>query len=101
MQFHTLTLNGDPTSTYYATRLIGYNASKAAVDMLTVQLAEELRDTTIVVNSVSPGFVRTDLTGNHGSMTPAEGAKLPVEYALLGEDAVSGQFIEASGPTPW
>ncbi|WP_102959073.1 SDR family oxidoreductase [Mangrovicella endophytica] len=97
----SLTLNGDPTSTYYAARLIGYNASKAALNMLTVQLSEELRDTAIVVNSVSPGYVKTDLTGHGGWLTPEEGARLPVQYALLGEDAVSGQFVEAGGPTPW
>jgi len=98
----SLTVNGDPTSPYYDARLIGYNASKAAVNMLTVQLAQELRDTAIVVNSVSPGYVKTDLTGHTGYMTPEEGARLPVQYALLSEDnAVSGKFIEASGVTPW
>lgn len=97
----SLTLNGDPTSPYYAARLIGYNASKAALNMLTVQLAEELRDTSIAVNSVSPGYVKTDLTGHTGFMTPEEGARLPVKYALLAENAVSGRFVEASGETPW
>ena len=93
--------NGDPTSPYYSARLIGYNASKAALNMLTVQLAEELRGTPIVVNSISPGFVKTDLNGHTGVMTPEEGARLPVEYALLGEDAVSGRFVEPGGETPW
>ncbi|MBS1020234.1 MULTISPECIES: SDR family oxidoreductase [Gluconobacter] len=97
----SLWVNGDPTSPYYSARLIGYNASKAAVNMLTVQLAQELLDTRIVVNSVSPGYVKTDLTGFTGFMTPEEGAKLPVEYALLGENAVSGRFVEAAGETPW
>jgi NAD(P)-dependent dehydrogenase (short-subunit alcohol dehydrogenase family) len=98
----SLTVNGDPTSPYYDARLIGYNASKAAVNMLTVQLAQELRNTAIVVNSISPGYVKTDLTGHTGYMTPEEGARLPVQYALLSEDnAVSGKFIEASGVTPW
>lgn len=97
----SLTLNGDPNSPYYSARLMGYNASKAALNMLTVQLAEELRNTSIIVNSVSPGYVKTDLTGHNGFMTAEEGAKLPVEYALLGENAVSGRFIEASGQTPW
>lgn len=41
----SLTLNGDPSSPYYSARLIGYNASKAALNMLTVQLSAELRDT--------------------------------------------------------
>lgn len=94
----SLTLNGDPSSTYYAAQYIGYNASKAALNMLTVQLREELRGTPIVVNSVSPGFVKTDLTG-YGSMTPTEGAKLPVQYALAGE--ATGIFVEPSGETPW
>jgi NAD(P)-dependent dehydrogenase (short-subunit alcohol dehydrogenase family) len=97
----SLELNGDPTSPYYSARLIGYNASKAALNMLTVQLAQELRDTPHVINSVSPGYVKTDLTGHTGFMTAEEGAKLPVAYALLGDDAVSGRFVEASGETPW
>ncbi|TPG88764.1 SDR family oxidoreductase [Pseudomonas caspiana] len=97
----SLTLNGDPTSPYYSARLIGYNASKAALNMLTVQLAEELRGTSIVVNSVSPGYVKTDLTGHTGFMSAEEGATLPVSYALLGDDAPSGRFVEASGETPW
>lgn len=97
----SLAVNGDPASPYYSARLIGYNASKAALNMLTVQLAEELRGTAIVVNSVSPGYVRTDLTGHMGFMTPAEGAALPVAYALLGTDAVSGSFVEPGGNSPW
>jgi len=94
----SLTLNGDPASPYYANQFIGYNASKAATNMLTVQLHEELKGTAIKVNSVSPGFVKTDLTG-YGTMTPAEGAQLPVRYALGGDD--SGRFIEPEGVTPW
>lgn len=94
----SLTLNGDPDSTYYGAQFIGYNASKAALNMLTVQLSEELRGTGIKVNSVSPGFVRTDLTGQ-GTMTVEEGARLPVQYALGGE--ASGAFVEPGGVTPW
>ncbi len=97
----SLTLNGDPDSPYYAARLIGYNASKAALNMLTVQLSAELRDTPIVVNSISPGYIKTDMTGQGGFLTPEQGARLPVEYALLGENAVSGRFVQASGETPW
>jgi NAD(P)-dependent dehydrogenase (short-subunit alcohol dehydrogenase family) len=94
----SLTLNGDPTSTYYSQQFIGYNASKAALNMLTVQLHEELKEIGVKVNSVSPGFVKTDLTG-YGTMTPQEGAHLPVRYALGGEG--SGAFVEPDGITPW
>ena len=97
----SLAINGDPASPYYDARLIGYNASKAALNMLTVQLAAELKDSAIVVNSVAPGYVKTDLTGNNGFLTAEEGARLPVEYALLGDGAVSGRFVEPAGPAPW
>lgn len=97
----SLAINGDPSSPYYSARLIGYNASKAALNMLTVQLAAELEGTAIAVNSVCPGYVKTDLTGHRGTMTPEQGAHLPVEYALLGENAVSGRFVEPAGLAPW
>ncbi|MEH4424842.1 SDR family NAD(P)-dependent oxidoreductase [Klebsiella pneumoniae] len=94
----SLTLNGDPSSPYYASQFIGYNASKAALNMLTVQLHEALKETGIVVNSISPGFVKTDLTG-YGTMTPEEGARLPVQFALGGEG--SGLFVEPGNITLW
>lgn len=94
----SMSVNSDPSSPYFAQRFIGYNASKAALNLLTIQLTEELRDTNIVVNSVSPGFVKTDLTG-YGNMTPEEGARLPVQHALGGSD--NGRFIEPGGYTPW
>lgn len=85
----SLVLSGDPTSTYYSQQFIGYNASKASLNMLTIQLHQELKETGIVVNSVSPGFVKTDLTG-YGNMSPEEGARLPVQYALVA--TTSGTF---------
>lgn len=97
----SLSINGDPTSPYYDARLIGYNASKAALNMLTVQLAAELAGSQIAVNSVAPGYVKTDLTGGNGFMTAEEGARLPVEYALLRDSAVSGRFVEPAGNAPW
>lgn len=97
----SLAINGDPTSPYYSARLIGYNASKAALNMLTVQLAAQLQGTGIAINSVCPGYVKTDLTGGAGFMTPEEGARLPVHYALLADAGVTGRFVEPDGVTPW
>jgi NAD(P)-dependent dehydrogenase (short-subunit alcohol dehydrogenase family) len=97
----SLAMNGDPSSPYYSAQLIGYNASKAALNMLTVQLSEELRDSPHVVNSVSPGYVKTDLTRHNGFLTPEQAAKTPVQFALLGDDAVSGRFVGAGGETAW
>lgn len=70
--------------------------------MLTVQLSEELRGTAVTVNSVRPGFVKTDLTGGNGRLTAAEGAATPVRYALLDDlDKVSGSFAGPNGPIQW
>ncbi|SLN53995.1 hypothetical protein PSM7751_02612 [Pseudooceanicola marinus] len=49
------------------------------------------------VNSVSPGFVTTDLT-DFAVMPPEEDARLPVHYALGGEN--SGRFVEPADVTP-
>jgi NAD(P)-dependent dehydrogenase (short-subunit alcohol dehydrogenase family) len=97
----SLAINNDPSSPFHQYRLIGYAASKAAVNMLTSQLNAELQDTAIVVNSVIPGHVKTDLTHHQGNMTPEEGARMPVKYAMLRDEAVSGRFDSPEGMFPW
>jgi NAD(P)-dependent dehydrogenase (short-subunit alcohol dehydrogenase family) len=97
----SLAMNGDPSSPYYAVRQIGYNTSKAALNMLTVLLSAELRDSLIVVNSVCPGYVDTDLSGHRGILSPAEAARMPVRLALLGEQQLSGKFLNVDGEIPW
>lgn len=97
----SLDANSDPSNPYYASRLLAYNASKAAVNMFTVQLAQELKDTGICVNAVSPGFVKTDLTGGQGLAGAADGARAPVKYALLEDGVVSGRFVDINGEIPW
>ena len=96
----SLSLNGDPTSPYHQAQWIGYNASKAALNMLTVQLAQELGEHGIAVNAVCPGFVRTDLNGNTGVLTVEEGAATAVRLALT-ETGGTGQFLDARGQVPW
>ena len=65
----SLTLSSDPSSPGYNTKFrnIGYSASKAALNMLTVHLAYELQNTKIKVNSANPGFTKTDLNDNTGT----------------------------------
>ena len=97
----SLAINGDPASPYYSVRLIGYNASKAALNMLTVQLAEELRGAGIAVNAACPGYVATDLNGHSGYLTPEQAAHVPVRLALLTDATLTGKFISAEGEVPW
>jgi NAD(P)-dependent dehydrogenase (short-subunit alcohol dehydrogenase family) len=93
--------NGDPGNPSPDVKWLGYAASKAAVNMLTVQLAFELRDTPIKVNSVCPGYVMTELNRGGGYITIEDGVKASVKYALLDDAGPSGQFFNSAGPINW
>jgi NAD(P)-dependent dehydrogenase (short-subunit alcohol dehydrogenase family) len=97
----SMAVNGDASSPYYGARFIGYNASKAALNMLTVQLAEALHDTPIVVNAACPGYVATDLNGHSGPLSPQQGAATPVRLALSDDRQPNGKLVDAQGIVPW
>ncbi len=97
----SLAQNLDKASPYYDVRLIGYNASKAALNMLSIQLSQELLAEGIAVNSVCPGYVNTDLSRGQGHLTPAEGAAASVRLALQTTPGVTGEFVNAGGNVAW
>jgi NAD(P)-dependent dehydrogenase (short-subunit alcohol dehydrogenase family) len=97
----SLTQNGDLNYPSAATKFLGYSASKAALNMLTVQLAYELRDTAIKVNSADPGFTATDLNGYRGTQTIPEGAAETIRLALLEDDGPTGTYSDRKGVVPW
>jgi NAD(P)-dependent dehydrogenase (short-subunit alcohol dehydrogenase family) len=78
-----------------------HNASKSALNVRTVFFAKELRGSLIKINSVSPGYIATDLHAHSGYLTPEQGAKVPVAYATLPSDGPSGGFFGESGAIPW
>jgi NAD(P)-dependent dehydrogenase (short-subunit alcohol dehydrogenase family) len=83
-------------------RKFAYNASKADVNVFTIHLAAELRDTNIKVNSVHPGWVKTALGSDAAPMSVSDGAKTTVAVALLGPDSPNGRFIhEINKELPW
>ena len=82
-------------------RLMGYNASKAALNMLTVLLAAELKDAGIKVNSANPGFTATDMNDHRGHQTVPEGAAAAIRLALLPDDGPTGGFFSANEQEPW
>jgi len=97
----SLAWNSDPNWPFAAIKRMGYNGSKAILNMMTVQLAWELRDTPIKVNTVNPGYTATDLNGNTGTQTVEEGAAETVRQALVSDDAPTGGFFETGGTVPW
>jgi NAD(P)-dependent dehydrogenase (short-subunit alcohol dehydrogenase family) len=80
---------------------LGYNASKAALNMLTVHLAAELKDAGIKVNSADPGFTATDLNGHRGYQTVQQGATAALRLALLTDDGPTGGFFSGGQAEPW
>ena len=99
----SLGMNSDSSSSVYNTafRLIGYSASKAALNMLTLHLAYELRGTTVKVNSANPGFTKTDLNDNRGTQPVEVGAIEATRLALLDDHGPTGQSFSKDGPDPW
>jgi NAD(P)-dependent dehydrogenase (short-subunit alcohol dehydrogenase family) len=97
----SLTLNADPRGLFAQYQVLGYNTSKAAMNMLTVMLANELKGTPIKVNSANPGYTATDMNQHRGTQTIEEGAAEPVRLALLPPDGPSGGLFSNAGPQPW
>lgn len=82
-------------------RCPGYRFSKTALNALTRILADELRDTRIKVNSLCPGWVRTDMGGPNAERPVEEGADTIVWLATLPDDGPSGGFFRDRKPIPW
>lgn len=79
----------------------GYSSSKAALNMLTVVLAEQLKDTNIKVNTAHPGWVKTDMGGAGAQLEIPEGARTAVDLSTLGEDGPTGSFQHLGKTLPW
>jgi NAD(P)-dependent dehydrogenase (short-subunit alcohol dehydrogenase family) len=79
----------------------GYTSSKAALNMLTVVLAQQLADTAIKVNAAHPGWVKTDLGGDNAPLSVAEGAQTAVRLALLPTDGPTGGYFHNAEHLPW
>jgi NAD(P)-dependent dehydrogenase (short-subunit alcohol dehydrogenase family) len=97
----SMTLAGQPDSPVAQFALLGYNTSKTALNSLTVQFANELKDTPIKVNAICPGYCATDLNGNSGPRSAAQGAVAAIEYATIGADGPTGGYFNEDGPMPW
>ena len=88
-----------PGTPQFAYPGVAYPASKAAVNMITIQFAKAFPG--IRINAVEPGYTKTDLNGNTGFQTVEEGATIIVRMAQIGPDGPTGSYFEAAGPLPW
>jgi NAD(P)-dependent dehydrogenase (short-subunit alcohol dehydrogenase family) len=76
-----------------------YGASKAALNMLTVQYARQLPD--LRINTVDPGYTATDFNGRSGYQTVEEGAEIIVRLATIGPDGPTAEYLSLHGTVPW
>lgn len=77
-----------------------YSISKAALNALTVKLAEALPDT-LKVNAMSPGWVRTRMGGAGADLSVEEACDTIVWLATLPDDGPTGGFFRNRKPLAW
>ncbi len=102
----SITLHSDPSYKYYDYKSAVYLSSKAALNMYTVVLAYELKDTPFKVNAVCPGYTKTDFNGHRGPGCVEDAGKRIVKYALIDKDGPTGKFFSEennplTGEIPW
>ncbi len=78
-----------------------YRVSKTAFNALTRTLAAELKGTNILVNSMCPGWVRTDMGGPDAPRPVEQGADTALWLATLPDDGPTGGFFRDRQPMPW
>ena len=77
-----------------------YRMSKTLLNAVTAILAAELAGT-IAVNSVCPGWVKTDMGGRNATRDVAEGADTAVWLALDAPATLTGKFVRDHKVIPW
>jgi len=78
-----------------------YRVSKTALNALTRMVAKAVEGDNILVNSMCPGWVRTDMGGAGAPRTVEQGAETAVWLAMLPHDGPTGGFFRDKKPIPW
>jgi NAD(P)-dependent dehydrogenase (short-subunit alcohol dehydrogenase family) len=78
-----------------------YRVSKTALNALTRMVASAVEGDNILVNSMCPGWVRTDMGGPGASRNVEQGAETAVWLAMLPHDGPTGGFFRDKKPIPW
>lgn len=102
----SIALHSDPSYKYYDYKAAVYLSSKSAMNMYTVVLAYELRDSNFKINAVCPGYTKTDFNGHRGPGSVEDAGKRIVKYAIIDKDGPTGKFFSeennpVTGEIPW
>jgi NAD(P)-dependent dehydrogenase (short-subunit alcohol dehydrogenase family) len=79
---------------------LAYRTSKTAVNAITRVIAAELKDGNVLVNSMCPGWVKTELGGADAPRTPEEAADTAIWLATLPPGGPHGGFFQDRKPFP-
>lgn len=97
----SLTLHAQEGSPVAAAKAFAYNASKTALNAFTVHLADALAHTAIKVNSAHPGWVKTELGGEHAPESIEGSGKTSARLAALDAEGPTGGFFYKDDTLPW
>src|ERR671932_863797 len=78
-----------------------YSLSKTALNAVTGMLAAALKDKNICVNSICPGWVRTDMGGANASRSVEQGADTVTWLATEAPSDLTGKFLRDRTIIPW
>lgn len=88
-----------PSASHEPLHYPAYKISKTALNMYTRTLALRLQDKNIIVSSVHPGWVQTDMGGDEAEMTSAEAAD--GIYSIATSLRETGGFWFGNERLPW
>ena len=97
----SMTEMADPNSGYAGVETPAYRLSKAALNAITALVAKNVCNLNILVNSVCPGWVQTDMGGDQAPLTTEQGADTPLWLATLPDNGPSGGFYRERTKVPW
>lgn len=78
-----------------------YSISKTMMNAITLHLAKEFSKQGMIVNAMSPGWVKSDMGGQAASRTLSEGADTAVWLSSDAPDTINGQFLMDRKPISW
>lgn len=78
-----------------------YKLSKLMVNGMTRIMAAEIKDRDIKINTMTPGWVRSDMGGSNAPRSLTQGADTIIWLATLPEDGPTGGFFEDRAPANW
>ena len=90
----------DASNPMYGINVMAYSASKSALNMLTVSFAKELAAEKISVNTVCPGWVKTEMGGEGAPRSVEQGAAIAVKLASM-ESPPTGKYLDDAGEIRW